>query len=78
MSSRRSSDTAWLTLAVWVLAYDAWACHVGSETMSQRFRRSPKAFTWPLCGYVLAHLVGVVPERLDPLCRLGRVVSVRQ
>jgi hypothetical protein len=67
---------AWIGLTGYVVVYDAWAAVTGNETLSSAFyrsfshpvRRMPLLVLW---AYLTAHLFHLLPERWDPLRRLG-------
>jgi len=71
-----SGDRAWLGLLVYVAGYDWWAWRTGRDTLSQSYgraldspvRRWPTVVGW---AYLVAHLTRTIPDRYDPLRRIG-------
>ncbi len=67
-------DRAWIVLAAGVIAYDSWALANKKETMSASFLRAlddprRRHLTTGFWAYLVAHLFGIIPTRLDPLRR---------
>ena len=63
----------WAAVAVVVSAYDGWALATGAETMSTAARRSYAAHPVVLAAataYLVGHLTGLLPRRVDPLRHL--------
>lgn len=61
----------WLGIALFVAVYDAWAGATGNPTLSREFRdnsRSRPAVVGACTAFMVAHLYGLVPRRVDPLC----------
>lgn len=60
----------WLGIAAFVATYDAWAAATNRPTLSREFREAsrirPAVFIGGT-GYMVAHLFGLVPQRIDPL-----------
>ena len=64
-------DKAWLGLAAYIAAYDAWAVITRRETLSTAYyravldprRRWPTVIFWAILS---AHLFRLPPERYDP------------
>jgi len=65
----------WLAIAGVVVGFDVWACRRERDTLSCAFRRAPRALTITTSAYVLAHLFGLMPDRVDPLVRLGAALT---
>ena len=69
-------DIAWIGLAAYIAAYDGYAVLTKNDTMSMSFYRalkSPKR-RWPtvlVWSYITIHLFKFLPDRFDPLRRLG-------
>jgi hypothetical protein len=68
------SHTAWVSLAVSVAVYDAWAVNYGCPTMSQAFKEAAQSkgglvvlLSW---AYLTGHLFGHLPEHSDLLKRV--------
>jgi hypothetical protein len=67
----RPADKAWLTLGVGVVAWDVF----GPETLSQatgRYKVMRPAVTGAVIFYVAAHLMELIPKRIDVLSVLGK------
>lgn len=70
----------WAAVGLLVSAYDAWALKTGAETMSTAYRRAFRAQPAIVGGataYVVSHLTGYLPARVDPLRHLTRPRSFR-
>ncbi len=74
---RRPAVFAWAALVIGVVAYDA-ACppgHTMSEEVDRWLDTSP-VVVWVVLGLVAAHLLNLLPKKLDPLhilfTKLGR------
>ena len=69
----------WLGIAAFVAAYDAWAAATNRPTLSREFREAsrvrPAVFIGST-GYMVAHLFGLVPQRIDPLCRYSAAFAM--
>lgn len=68
-------DCAWVALWTGVAVYDIWAIKNHKETMSQSYLRAleSKHRRWPTLmfwGYLISHLTGVIPDKVDPLRRV--------
>lgn len=71
-----SGDRAWVGLLLYVACYDWWAHRTGRDTLSQSYgraldsprRRAPTVAVW---AYLTAHLTRKIPDKLDPLRRIG-------
>lgn len=66
----RPADRAWLTLAGGIAAWDV-TCPRG-ETLSEGASRYHRVHPWLtrlVVGYIAAHLLDLLPDRLDPLHR---------
>lgn len=69
-------DKAWVGLAAYVVAYDLYAVATKRDTMSMSFynaikcpkRRWPTILVW---SYITCHLFKWIPDKADPLRRLG-------
>ena len=62
----RPADRAWLTLAAAVGAYDL--CCAPGETLSEGVSRYHRRWPWAtrlVTVYVVAHLLDVLPQRVD-------------
>lgn len=76
----RPGTKAWLGLTGYVAGYDLWAAVRGEETLSSAFYRAfrhpvhrfPVLVMW---AYLTAHLFHLMPDRWDPLRRLGELVT---
>lgn len=66
-------EIAWGSLLGAVSIYDV-TCSEGS-TLSEAFRRQPKALQVGEIALVGAHLLGILPERADPFQRLLKKVK---
>ena len=65
----------WLWLAAFVAVYDAWAGLTSHPTLSAEYRTVSREHPVPIVvgtAYLIAHLVGAVPQRIDPLSRYTR------
>lgn len=76
MSSMREGDKAWVGLAAYVVAYDAWAMVTGRETLSSAFARAvahPKARWVTIAAWatLTGHLFQLIPQKWDPLRRMA-------
>ncbi len=76
----RPGTKAWIGLTGYVAAYDLWAAASGNETLSSAFYRAFRhpVRKFPLIAlwiYLTAHLFHLMPDRFDPLRRLGSVIS---
>ncbi|TXH15426.1 MAG: hypothetical protein E6R06_32965 [Mycobacterium sp.] len=72
MAVLRPADRAWLALAAGVAAWDTW----GHETLSTAVDRYHHAWPWvtrAVVAYFAAHLLGIIPGKLDPLHALTRL-----
>lgn len=72
----KSGTKAWVGLAAYVLAWDAYAHYTGRETLSQAFYKglSHPVKRWRvviLWVYVTAHLFKWIPDKWDPLRAWG-------
>ncbi|AOQ28899.1 hypothetical protein SEA_WATERFOUL_37 [Mycobacterium phage Waterfoul] len=71
----RAADRAWIGLAAAVVAYEVGAPR--GELLSQGVDRYLMRRPWLTRSVVLylgAHLLNVIPDRVDPLTRLADVV----
>ncbi|AXQ63211.1 hypothetical protein I5G72_gp64 [Mycobacterium phage Collard] len=71
----RAADRAWVGLAAAVVAYEVGAPR--GELLSQGVDRYLTRRPWLTRGvvcYLAAHLLNVIPDRVDPLARLADVV----
>ncbi|QFG08887.1 hypothetical protein PBI_MALAGASYROSE_37 [Mycobacterium phage MalagasyRose] len=68
----RAADRAWLTIAAVVLTYEAGAPRgeLLSEGVDRYLVRRPWV-TRVVVGYLGAHLLNLIPERVDPLTRIA-------
>lgn len=76
-------QAAWLALAIGIISYDI-ACPPGqtlSEEVDRALEHHPLA-TWAVGGIVAAHLLNLLPQRVDPIhqlfARLGRKAATIQ
>ena len=70
VKSLRAGDWAWLTIAVGVVGYEIAASRRGYELLSEsvdRYRILYPLATNLTIVYLAAHLVRVIPRRIDPL-----------
>ena len=67
----------WLALAAVVAVADVWAVKKGLETMTAAYKRCPRWVSVPATAVTVAHLLGWLPEQLDPFERLGRFLTPR-
>ena len=58
-------------LAGVVAMIDVPAARFGWRTISTAYREAPKWVTYPLSAYLVGHLHGLIPERVDPLHRVA-------
>lgn len=68
----QAGDRAWLAMAAAVTAWDM----CGRETLSAAADRYHHARLWltrTVIAYMAAHLLGVIPNHLDPLNALTRL-----
>ena len=80
MKKITEGDKAWIGLAGYVVAYDAWAMITGRETLTSSFyraldspiRRWPTVMAW---GYLTGHLFGAIPRRYDLMARMGEIAE---
>lgn len=71
----RPSDWAWIGLALGVAAWDATCSR--DEMLSDasvRYMSAHPVITSGVIVYLAAHLMGVVPHRIDPLGGIGSVL----
>lgn len=69
----------WLGIAAFVAAYDAWAAVTERPTLSREFREASRlrpAIFIGGTGYMVAHLFGLVPQRIDPLSQYCVAFSI--
>lgn len=62
----RPADRAWLALGIGIIIWDM----CGPETLSsasQRYAKAQPHLTLTFVGYLAAHLLGFIPQRIDPL-----------
>lgn len=74
VKSLRAGDWAWLTIAVGVVGYEIAASRRGYELLSEsvdRYRMAYPLATNVTVVYLAAHLVRIIPRRIDPLYLLG-------
>lgn len=72
-------DTAWIGLLGYIAGYDVFAARTGNDTLSMSFwraikdpyRRWPTILVWV---YLTAHLFHLIPDRWDPLRRVGSLI----
>lgn len=71
----RSSDRAWITLGVGVLAWDM-VCADGEmlSEASARYAKAHPVIAYAVIGSVAAHLTSAIPKQLDPIHGIGTVV----
>lgn len=81
MARPTAGDLGWVGLAGYVIAFDIWAARSeGRDTLSQSYWRAVchPVRRWPtlaLSGYLAAHLLHAIPDRYDPLRRLGGLID---
>lgn len=63
-------ERAWIVLAAGIIAWDVF----GSETLSTAAYRHPRK-TWGIGVLLLAHLVRLIPPRLDPIRAMFTVLA---
>ena len=74
VKSLRAGDWAWLTIAAGVVGYEIAASRRGYELLSEavdRYRILYPVATNLTIVYLAAHLVRIIPRRIDPLYLLG-------
>lgn len=64
----------WVAIAGVVAVADIWALKKGLETMTAAYARCPRWVSVPATGVVVAHLLGMIPKRVDPFEMVGRVL----
>lgn len=71
MRRRRDAHPAagWLVIAALVLGWDI----LNTRSLTS-YARAHRGSTWLIGGIVVTHLVGVLPERIDPFTYLARWV----
>ena len=72
--SLRAGDWAWLAIAAGVVGYEIAASRRGYELLSEavdRYRILYPLATNITIVYLAAHLVRIIPRRIDPLYLLG-------
>lgn len=70
----KPGDSAWITLAVGVVAYEVAATIKGWDLLSQacdNYRRTNPILTYTVLAYIPLHLTRVWPQRIDPLTQLA-------
>ncbi|AYQ98523.1 hypothetical protein SEA_REPTAR3000_37 [Mycobacterium phage Reptar3000] len=76
----RPADRAWLALVAGVVAYEVFAPR--GELLSEGMDRYLAGrWAWPTRAAVVvtaAHLLNVLPDRIDPIHRLGALVVPRR
>jgi hypothetical protein len=71
----------WLIVAAVVTAIDVHAGLTGRPMLSTSFRDASREHPMLISGttlYLLGHLYGAVPARVDPLTRLGTLPARRK
>lgn len=74
VKSLRAGDWAWLTIAAGVVGYEIAASRRGYELLSEavdRYRILYPLATNLTIVYLAAHLVRIIPRRIDPLTILA-------
>ena len=76
----RPGNKAWIGLVAYIAGYDLWAAVSGNETLSSAFYRASqnpvkRTLLAALWAYLTAHLFHLLPDRWDPLRRLGRLFT---
>lgn len=72
----RTSDRAWIVLAAGIVTYEVVA--QPDELMSEavdRYLESRPWFTRIAVAIVAAHLLNIIPQKLDPLHQLARTFT---
>lgn len=72
----RTGDRGWLIVAAAVLSVEATHDELLSQAVDRYLTRWPVA-TRMVIAYLAAHLLNLIPERVDPLTRMTAVLIRR-